>query len=101
MTDSKKGISTFDKEMQNPTFRKKFEKEYKKFLLSELIITLMEDNSKSVRGLAEEVGISPTVIQKIRSGEQEDIKLSNLISISHAFGYRLVMESDDKRILLC
>ncbi|OGT54403.1 MAG: hypothetical protein A3F17_01300, partial [Gammaproteobacteria bacterium RIFCSPHIGHO2_12_FULL_41_15] len=64
-----KKISTFEREMKNASFRKKFEKEYKEFLLSEIIIALMENDNKTVRKLAEEVGLSPTVIQKLRSGK--------------------------------
>ena len=93
-----KQISTFDREMKNTSFRKKFEKEYKEFLLSELITALMENDGKSVRNLADEVGLSPTVIQKIRSGKQEDVKLSNFINISHACGYHIFLEKGNKRI---
>ena len=44
----------------------------------------MENDNKSVRKLAKEVDLSPTTIQKIRSGKQQHIKLSNFIHISHA-----------------
>ena len=97
---TKKTLSTFDREMKNAVFRKKFEKEYKEFLLSEIISALMENDNKSVRKLADEVGLSPTVIQKIRSGKQDDVKLSNFINISHVCGYHIILEKDDKRISL-
>ena len=97
---NKKILSTFKREMQDVSFKKKFEKEYKEFLLSELINALMETDSKSVRKLAKEVGLSPTVIQNIRSGLQEDIKLSNFINISHACGYKIVLEKNSQRIAL-
>lgn len=35
---SKKKLSIFDKTMQNKNFKQKFEKKYKEFLLSELIL---------------------------------------------------------------
>ena len=93
-------MSTFEREMKNASFRKKFETEYKEFLLSEIISALMENDSKSVRKLAKEVKLSPTVIQKIRSGKQDDIKLKNFINISHACGYQLILEKNDDRIAL-
>ncbi|HAT1761783.1 TPA: hypothetical protein I8Z13_000466 [Legionella pneumophila] len=34
---TKKDLSTFEREMQHPLFRKQFEKEYTEFLLSEII----------------------------------------------------------------
>ena len=95
-----KTMSTFELEMKNSSFRKKFETEYKEFLLSEIISALMENDSKSVRKLAKEVKLSPTVIQKIRSGKQDDIKLKNFINISHACGYQLILEKNDDRIAL-
>ena len=98
--NSKSTLSTFDREMQGIEFRKKFETEYKDFLLSELITSLMGNDWKSVRRLAKEVGLSPTVIQKLRSGKQEDVKLSNFINISHACGYNVVLEKGKNKIVL-
>lgn len=95
-----KQLSTFDKEMQNKTFRKKFEKEYKEFLLSELIIALMEDNGKTVRKLAKEAGLSPRLIQNLRSGEQTDMKLKNFMKVSSACGYHIVLEKAGNRVEL-
>lgn len=94
---SKKSISTFEREMKNEKFKKAFEKSYKELLLSELLIAIMENDEKSVRKLAKEVGISPTIIQKIRSGEQEDIKVSNFVNIAHACGYKVIIEKENER----
>lgn len=80
----KKSMSMFDREMKKASFREQFEKEYNKFLLSEIINALMENDSKTVRHLAKEVELSPTVIQKIRAGKQLDVRLSNFINISKA-----------------
>ncbi|MFI4937412.1 MAG: hypothetical protein ACHQJ6_02755 [Candidatus Berkiellales bacterium] len=93
-----KSLTTFDSEMQNPSFRKKHQKNYKKFLLSELIIALMTKNEKSVRVLAKECGISTGVINKLRTGKQEDLKLTNFINISKACGYQLVLEKGKEKI---
>lgn len=97
---TKKIISTYDREMKNKKFKKIFESDYQQLLLSELLISLMEKDNKSVRELAKAVHLSPTVIQKIRSGKQDDIKLKNFISISHACGYQLFLEKDGERIVL-
>src|SRR4029079_11073182 len=97
-TMSKKSISTFEREMKNAKFKKAFEKSYKELLLSELLIAIMENDDKSVRELAKEVGISPTIIQKIRSGKQDDIKVSNFVGIVHACGYKVILEKEDERL---
>lgn len=95
MTNHKKTISTFDREMKNARFKKAFDKRYKEFLLSELLIVMMEENDKSVRYLAEESGVSPTIIQKIRSGKQGDLKISNLINIANACGYKVILQKNN------
>lgn len=86
--------------MKNASFKKKFDKAYQEFLLSELMHTLMDNDNKSVRKLAKEVGLSPTVIQKLRSGKQEDMKLKNFVNISHACGYNIILEKNNDRIFL-
>lgn len=96
----KKSLSTFEREMKQSRFKKAFGKRYKELLLSELLIALMEKDEKSVRGLAKEVGLSPTVIQKIRSGKQTVLKINNFVTIAHACGYQVVLEKDDERILV-
>lgn len=97
---SKKASSTFDREMQDGSFRKAFEKGYTEFSLSEILMGLMEESHKTVRGLAHEAGLSPSVIQKVRSGEQQDLKVSNFLMIAAACGYHLCLEKGKKRIEL-
>lgn len=94
----KKSLSTFEREMQDSEFRAEFEAGYKDFHLSEILIDLMEEGRKTVRGLADEVELSPTVIQKIRSGKQNDLKISNFRTIVEACGYHLFLEKGKKRI---
>ncbi|MFO9347313.1 hypothetical protein DGG96_11180 [Legionella qingyii] len=97
---SNKPLSTFEREMQDPAFKKQFEEEYKEFLLSEIIRELMETSKKSVRKLANESGLSTTAIQNLRSGVQEDMKLTNFLNVSHACGYNIVLEKNGKKICL-
>ena len=98
MNTPKKSASTLDRWLEKPDFKKSFEKEYKEFLLSELVHAIMAEDNKSVRSLAAELGISKTVIQNIRSGEQTDMKLSNFLKMTHAYGFQLVLEKGDQRI---
>jgi DNA-binding Xre family transcriptional regulator len=97
---TKKHLSTFEREMQDPLFREQFEKEYDEFLLSEIIKVLMKNGKMTVRKLAEKAGLSPTVIQKIRSGEQEDVKLSNFLNICHTCGFKVILEKGDDKYYL-
>ena len=100
MNTPNKPASTLDRWLEKPAFKKSFEKEYKEFLLSELVHAIMAEDNKSVRALADELGISKTVIQNIRSGEQTDMKLSNFLKMTHAYGFQLVLEKGDQRIAL-
>jgi len=95
-----KPLSTFKRKMKNRKFKRAFEKSYKELLFSELMISLMEEDDVSVRNLAEKAGISPSVIQNLRSGRQHDIKVSNLIKIAHEFGFEVILERGDERLTL-
>ena len=58
MNKEKKFESSFDEFISDTERKNSFEKGYKEFLLSELIIALMEEDEKSVRLLAKEAGLS-------------------------------------------
>lgn len=92
--------SAFDKFINDPEFKKDYDKEFKEFALSELMLALMDDDSKSVRKLAEMAGVSPTTIQNLRSGKKVDVKFKNFLSIVEACGYGLELVKGDKRIPL-
>jgi DNA-binding Xre family transcriptional regulator len=95
-----KHLSTYERKMSDPKFRKAYQKGYQELLFSELLISIMEGDDMSVRDLAKEANLSPSVIQDIRSGKQHDIKVSNLIKIAHAFGYNLVLQKGTERLEL-
>lgn len=99
MTKAKE-LSTFDQEMQDSSFKKEFDKAYEEFALSELLLSLMAEDHISVRKLAKAAGLSPTSVQKMRSGKQKDIKVSNFMRIVNEFGYSIVLEKEGERILL-
>ena len=97
---TKKLRTTFDQWMDDPQIKEHFNKDYKDFVLSEIILALMENDSKSVRELAKEVGLSPTVIQNLKSGKQEDMKIRNFVNIAHACGYHLMLVNEREKILV-
>jgi transcriptional regulator with XRE-family HTH domain len=93
-----KPLSTFERKMKNLSFKKAFEEGYRELLFSELIISIMDDDNVSIRKLAKEAEISPSVIQDLRSGKQHDIKVSNLIKIAHAFGFEVILQKGKQRL---
>ena len=86
MKSKKIGKSTYQREMKDPKFRKLFEREYAELLLSELILAMMEEDKISVRKLAKEVGIAPSVLQSVRSGKHSNMTLKNFIKLISALG---------------
>jgi DNA-binding Xre family transcriptional regulator len=47
---------------------------------------MMEEDRVSVRKLAKEVGIAPSLLQSVRSGKHSKIKLKNFINLITALG---------------
>jgi transcriptional antiterminator len=77
--------SLYEGGIKDKKFKASLEKEYKEFLLSELLISLMENDKISVRVLAKELNVSPDTIQRIRSGK-EKIKFETFLKIKDYFG---------------
>jgi DNA-binding Xre family transcriptional regulator len=90
----------FDKWKGEPEYEKDYNKELQEFALSELLLAMMADESKSVRGLAELAGLSPATIQNLRSGKKKDLKLSNFLSIIMSCGFEVELVKGEKRIPL-
>jgi DNA-binding Xre family transcriptional regulator len=85
--------TTFDKFItNNPKRKEKFDKEYNEFLLSEFVLEKMELEHISVRALAQKAGVSPTIIQKIRTKNAERINFRTFTTVLHSLGYRINIE---------
>jgi hypothetical protein len=95
-----KSASTFDRIMKDPSRRRKFESKYRSFVLSEIVHGLMEKEGKSVRELAREVGVSPTVIQDIRSGGRTNVTLRNFLGIVAALGGEVAVRKGKDEMVL-
>lgn len=92
--------STFDKIMQDPRRKKQFDKGYREFLLSEIMIELMEENHKTVRNLAKEAGLSPTVIQEIKTGKKTNITLESMSNILQSLDCSLIVKHKKQEYVL-
>jgi len=85
--------TTFERFIGNdPVEKAKFDKEYSDFLFSEFILETMEREHLTVRSLAQKAGVSPTVIQKIRTKDAENINFRTLKSVLATLGYRIALE---------
>ncbi|MEN9845146.1 MAG: hypothetical protein RIS36_293 [Pseudomonadota bacterium] len=84
--------STYEKEMENPKFRKLFEKEYSELVLSELILAMMAEDNVSVRKLAKQIGVAPSVVQSVRSGKHKNMTLKTFIKMIVALGGEIAVK---------
>ena len=101
MNKKEKSLSTYEELMQDPEFEKIYKKSYLELVISELILAIMSENHVSIRSLAKQAGISPTIIQEIRSGKKGNINLRTFSSLLDALGYDVVLEKrkKEKKIL--
>jgi DNA-binding Xre family transcriptional regulator len=60
----------------------------------------MEEEGKSIRDLAREVGISPTVIQDIRSGQRSNVTLRSFLGIVSALGGQVAVRKGTEEMVL-
>ena len=86
MRKNKSIKNTYQKEISDPNFKKLFEREYGELLLSEIILAMMEEDKTSVRKLAKEVGIAPSVLHSVCSGTHTNLTLKNFIKLISALG---------------
>jgi transcriptional regulator with XRE-family HTH domain len=94
----KKSLSTYDEHMQNLSQKelKDYKKGYQEFLLSEIVIAAMQEDDMSVRKLAKAAGISPTIVQEIRTGKRKNLSLQSFFKILDVFGYSFILEKPGK-----
>ncbi len=95
----KKPLSTYEEHMQSlsPKQLKAYKKGYQDFLLSELVIAAMQEDDVSVRELAKAAGISPTIVQEVRTGKRKNLSVQSFFKILDALGYSLILEKPGKK----
>lgn len=69
------------RESMTPQELKKHEEGYRDFVLSELLIAITNENELSVRKLAQEAGLSPRIVQAMRSGESKEYSFKSIVKI--------------------
>jgi len=64
--------------------------------LSELLLAIMQENQISIRKLAQEAGVSPSLVQDLRSGKKDNLTFKNFSSLIDALGYDIILEKRKK-----
>ena len=89
----KKFTSTYERLISNdPSFEKDLNKRYKEFIFSELLLAIMQEDNISIRTLAKEAGVSPSLIQDLRTGKKDNLTLKSFSNIVDALGYDIVLK---------
>ena len=99
MAEKKKNFtSTYEKLIHDdPEFEKDLEKRYKEFILSELLLAAMEEDHISIRKLAKEAGVSPSLIQDLRTGKKDNLTFRSFSNIVEALGYDIILEKRSRK----
>ena len=84
----------------SPKEKKKFDEQYRDLLLSEMILAAMEEDNISVRKLAKAAGVSPTIVQSMRSGIKKDFNVGSLFKILRGLGCNVIIERNGHQTLL-
>ncbi|MDR0908691.1 MAG: XRE family transcriptional regulator [Spirochaetaceae bacterium] len=85
--------TTFKEFITDDQMQKKlFDKEYNEFLLKEFVLEKMAEEKLSVRKLARNAHVSPTVIQKIRSKNADRITFNTFMNVVNSLGYGVKLE---------
>ena len=90
---AKKVKSTVEKFIESLSAKelKNFNEKRQEFILSELILAAMEKDNISVRKLAKMAGVSPTIVQAMRSGTKKDFSMQSFFKILKGLGCKSLM----------
>ncbi len=90
---AKKIKSTYDRIVADPKRKARIDKEYQALLISELIQAAMQEDDITVRELAKEAGVSPTIIQDLKSGKRKNVALHTASKVLNAIGYEVLYKA--------
>ncbi len=87
----KKPKSTYEEFSENKKQKRLLNREYRDLLISELLLAAMEEDHISVRKLASEAEVSPTIIQSLKSGKKTNITVETLSRILDVIDYQIIL----------
>lgn len=95
---AKKAQSTYDEYVNSLSKeqKKKFDAGYQELILSELLQAIMKEDEISVRELAAAAGVSPTIVQGLRSGKR-NATIDTVSKIFDVVGYELTVQPKESK----
>lgn len=96
--NNKKFASTYERLIhEDPHFEKDLNKQYKEFILSELLLAIMQEDHISIRKLAKEAEVSPSLIQDLRTGKKDNLTFRSFSNIVDALGYDILLKKRQRK----
>ncbi len=83
--------SIYEEFIEDKKQKKRLDKEYRDLLISELLLAVMEEDHISVRKLAVEADVSPSIVQNLKSGKKTNVTLDTLSRILSVIGYQIIL----------
>ena len=87
----KRAKSTYERFVRNEKQKKLLDGEYRDLLISELLLAAMQEDHISVRKLAAASGVSPTIIQGLKSGRKTNVNINTLSKVLDVIGYQIIL----------
>jgi len=85
----KKADYLLDEKLMNPKFRRGYQVEYAKVLLTQKIAEMRRKSHLNQRDLADRLGVSQQVISRIETGENENLTIDTLTRLARALGHKV------------
>jgi len=93
--------TTFEELMEDPERKKRFDKEYNQFLLSEFLLDAMRERKMSENKLAKISGIPLNVINDIKETKHISLTLDTVSSLLGSLGYELIARNKRHSVRIC
>lgn len=85
----KKADYLLDEKLMTPGFRRGYQVEYAKVLLTQKIAEMRKKSHLNQKALANRLGVSQQVVSRIETGENENLTIDTLIRLARALGHKV------------
>ena len=85
----KKADHLLDERLMTPKFRRGYQMEYAKVLLTQKIAEMRKKSHLNQKTLADRLGVSQQVVSRIETGENENMTIDTLMRLARALGHKV------------
>ena len=85
----KKADYLLDEKLMSPKFRRGYQVEYAKVLLTQKIAEMRKKSHLNQKALADRLGVSQQVVSRIETGQNENLTIDTLTRLAFALGHKV------------